>query len=207
MRAVAGDVTTDGLGLDEPARQLLSECDIVVHSAAAVSFDSPLDTAVEVNLLGPSRVAAAVLAARLLAAEQGRTGPVHYLPVSTAYVAGTHQGEAKEELLDGNRFTVDVDWRDEVDAARRQRADLDADSRRPERLDRFAKQARGELGGGRAPPAGRAGRADPRGLGQIRDGRASARPAPSRSAGPTPIPTPRPSASGRWCPSSAAPCP
>jgi fatty acyl-CoA reductase len=147
VRAVAGDVTTDGLGLDEPARQLLSECDIVVHSAAAVSFDSPLDTAVEVNLLGPSRVAAAVLAARLLAAEQGRTGPVHYLPVSTAYVAGTHQGEAKEELLDGNRFTVDVDWRDEVDAARRQRADLDADSRRPERLDRFAKQARGELGG------------------------------------------------------------
>ena len=145
--AVAGDVTTDGLGLDDAGRQLLSECDIVVHSAAAVSFDSPLDTAVEVNLLGPSRVAAAVVEARQFAAEQGRTGPVHYLPVSTAYVAGTHQGEAKEELLDGNRFTVDVDWRDEVDAARRQRADLDAASRLPERLDGFAKKARGELGG------------------------------------------------------------
>ncbi len=147
VHAVPGDVTTDGLGLDDGGRQRLSECDIVIHSAASVSFDSPLDTAVEVNLLGPSRVAAAVEEARRLAAEQGRVGPVHFLPVSTAYVAGTHQGEAREELLDGNRFTVDVDWRDEVAAARRQRADLDAESRRPERLASFAKRARGELGG------------------------------------------------------------
>jgi HAD superfamily hydrolase (TIGR01490 family) len=145
--AVAGDVTTDGLGLDEEGMQLLSACDIVVHSAAAVSFDSPLDTAVEVNLLGPSRVAAAVAAARELASEQGRQGPVHYLPVSTAYVAGSHQGEAKEELLEGNRFNVNVDWRTEVEAARRQRGDLDAESRRPQRLDSFAKEARRELGG------------------------------------------------------------
>jgi fatty acyl-CoA reductase len=72
---------------------------------------------------------------------------VHFLPVSTAYVAGTHQGEAKEELLEGNRFTVDVDWRTEVAAARRQRGDLDAESRRPQRLAQFTKQARGELGG------------------------------------------------------------
>ncbi len=147
VEAVGGDVTTDGLGLDEAGRQRLSECDIVVHSAASVSFDSPLDTAVEVNLLGPSRVAAAVKEARELAAGQGRIGPVHFLPVSTAYVAGTHQGEAKEELLEGNRFTVDVDWRQEVAAARRQRADLDAESRRPQRLAGFAKRARSELGG------------------------------------------------------------
>jgi alcohol-forming fatty acyl-CoA reductase len=147
VEAVAGDVTTDGLGLDEAGRQRLSECDIVIHSAAAVSFDAPLDTAVEVNLLGPSRVAAAVEAARQLAAGQGRDGPVHFLPVSTAYVAGTHQGEAAEELLGGNRFTVDVDWRQEVTAARRQRADLDAESRRPAHLDSFAAQARAELGG------------------------------------------------------------
>ncbi|HEY5252288.1 MAG TPA: SDR family oxidoreductase, partial [Acidimicrobiales bacterium] len=61
VRAVAGDVGTDGLGLDDEARQVLSTCDIVIHSAATVSFDSPLDSAVEVNLLGPSRVAAAVV--------------------------------------------------------------------------------------------------------------------------------------------------
>jgi HAD superfamily hydrolase (TIGR01490 family) len=147
VTAVPGDVATDGLGLDDQGMQLLSECDIVVHSAATVSFDSPLDAAVEVNLLGPSRVAAAVATARDRAAGQGRTGPVHFVPVSTAYVAGSHQGEAKEELLDGNRFTVEVDWRNEVDAARRQRGDLDAQSRHPQRLASFTKEARGELGG------------------------------------------------------------
>ncbi len=147
VTAVAGDVTTDGLGLDDDGLQRLSACDVVIHSAAAVSFDSPLDAAVEVNLLGPSRVAAAVVAARARAAAEGRTGPLHLLPVSTAYVAGTHQGEAREELLGENRFTIDVDWRAEVEAARRQRGDLDAASRKPEHLDRFAKAARGELGG------------------------------------------------------------
>ncbi len=147
VSAVAGDVATDGLGLDPDGLQRLSECDVVIHSAAAVSFDSPLDAAVEVNLLGPSRVAAAIVAANELAAEQGRRGPVHFIPVSTAYVAGTHQGEAKEELLDGNPFSIDVDWRTEVEAARRQRGDTDAESRQPERLAHFAKAARGELGG------------------------------------------------------------
>ncbi|MGO8872261.1 MAG: HAD-IB family phosphatase [Acidimicrobiales bacterium] len=146
VTAVGGDVATDGLGLDDGGRQLLSECDIVIHSAAAVSFDAPLDSAVEVNLLGPSRVAAAVLEAGQRAREQGRTGPVHFLAVSTAYVAGTHQGEAREELLDGNRFSVDVDWRTEVDAARRQRGDLDAASRQPARLATFTTEARRELG-------------------------------------------------------------
>lgn len=145
--AVAGDVSTDGLGLDDDGRRELARCDIVIHSAATVSFDSPLDTAVEVNLLGPSRVAAAVAVARADAAADGRTGPVHFIPVSTAYVAGTHQGEANEELLDGNRFSLDVDWRAEVAAARRQRGDSEAESRQPVRLTTFTKAARDELGG------------------------------------------------------------
>ncbi len=147
VSAVAGDVAADGLGLDDDGRRVLSTCDVVVHSAATVSFDSPLDAAVEVNLLGPSRVAAAVVEARAAAEAEGRTGPTHLIPVSTAYVAGTHQGEAREELLDRNRFTVDVDWRAEVAAARRVRADLQAESRTPARLAEFAKGARTDLGG------------------------------------------------------------
>src|SRR5829696_8378509 len=54
---VAGDVTRDGLGLKDADRATFASCDIVIHSAAAVSFDSPLDAAVEINLLGPSRIA------------------------------------------------------------------------------------------------------------------------------------------------------
>ncbi len=146
VTAVSGDVSTDGLGLDDDGLQALSECDVVVHSAAAVSFDSPLDTAVEVNLLGPSRVAEVVAAARRRAHGQGRAGPRHFLPVSTAYVAGTHQGEAREELLDGNPFAIEVDWRAEVGAARRQRGDTEAASRQPGRLATFMKEARSELG-------------------------------------------------------------
>ena len=71
VSAVAGDVATDGLGLDAAGLEAMSHCDIVIHSAASVSFDSPLDAAVEVNLLGPSRVAAAFVAARDLAEADG----------------------------------------------------------------------------------------------------------------------------------------
>src|SRR5579862_9113549 len=56
IRAVAGDVGVDGLGLSEEGQRLLFSCDVVVHSAATVSFDAPLDQAVEINLLGPARV-------------------------------------------------------------------------------------------------------------------------------------------------------
>jgi HAD superfamily hydrolase (TIGR01490 family) len=147
VTAVAGDVATDGLGLDDEGRRQLSHCDIVIHSAASVSFDAPLDAAVEVNLLGPSRVAEATVQAREAAEGEGRRGPLHFIPVSTAYVAGTHQGEAKEELLEGNRYSLDVAWKGEVEAARRQRGDSEAESRRPARLHAFSKAARSELGG------------------------------------------------------------
>jgi HAD superfamily hydrolase (TIGR01490 family) len=138
VRAVPGDVGQDGLGLDDEGRAALAACDIVIHSAATVSFDAPLTQAIEINLLGPARVAAAVVAAG---------SGAHLISVSTAYVASTHQGEAKEELLDANPFTVEVDWRHEVAAARRQRGDSEAESRRPERLEQFHKAAREELGG------------------------------------------------------------
>src|ERR1019366_2600382 len=105
VRAVAGDVGQDGLGLDDDGQAALAASGVVIHAAATVSFDAPLTQAVEVNLLGPSRVAAAI-------AEVG--SGAHLISVSTAYVASTHQGEAKEELLSENRFTLDVPWEDEV---------------------------------------------------------------------------------------------
>jgi HAD superfamily hydrolase (TIGR01490 family) len=137
VRAVAGDVGRDGLGLDEAGRSALAEADVVIHSAATVSFDAPLTQAVEINMLGPSRVAAAIVDAGSAA---------HLIAVSTAYVASTHQGEAKEELLSENRFTLDIRWEEEVTSARRLRDDLQAESRKPERLPEFTKKARAEIG-------------------------------------------------------------
>ena len=156
--AVAGDVGKDGLGLDDEGRRLLAMTDVVVHCAAAVAFDAPLDSAVEVNLLGPARVAAVieeVQASRR--AEHPDRAPTHLVTVSTAYVAGTHQGNATETLsTDAMRsgartrthttVTTEVDIDAEVNFARRLRADLEAESRRPAALERFTKAARGELG-------------------------------------------------------------
>jgi HAD superfamily phosphoserine phosphatase-like hydrolase len=137
---IAGDVGVDGLGLDDDGRALLASCDVVVHSAATVSFDAPLDGAVEVNLLGPSRVATAIQQVA------GSASLPHLIAVSTAYVNSGHRGDAFEELLTASRYAVDVDWRGEVLAARRARADADAESRRPDMLTRFRKAARRELG-------------------------------------------------------------
>lgn len=142
LTAVAGDVGRDGLGLDEAGRAVLATCDIIIHSAATVSFDSPLDSAVEVNLLGPTRIAA-------VCNELGITP--HLVAVSTCYVAGNHRGAAPEQLVDESHFFVDVDWRAEVEGARRARRDAEAESRTPERLAEFRARARRELGAAGTP--------------------------------------------------------
>ncbi len=114
----------------------------MIHSAATVSFDSPLDSSIEINLLGPNRII------QLLKDMEVRP---HLVAVSTCYVAGNRRGAANEELLAGTPFQVDVDWRAEVDAARRTRTDLDARSRIPEELNNFRKGAREELGAAGLP--------------------------------------------------------
>ena len=142
LTVVPGDVGVDGLGLDESGAASLRSCDVVIHSAASVSFDSPLDAAVEVNLLGPQRVAAVL---------RDAPQPAHLIAVSTAYVAGARRGPAPERVLSETPFSPDLDWRREVDAARRARADVDADSRAPKELARFAKEARHEIGAAGTP--------------------------------------------------------
>ncbi|MCU0310246.1 MAG: HAD-IB family hydrolase [Acidimicrobiales bacterium] len=142
ITAVAGDVSRDGLGLDDEGRAVLASCDTVIHSAATVSFDSPLDGAVEVNLLGPTRIAATL--------HDLGVAP-HLVAVSTCYVAGNRRGSAPEQLVDESPFFVDVDWRSEVEGARRARRDAEAHSRTPEMLADFARQARTSLGAAGTP--------------------------------------------------------
>ena len=142
IRTVAGDVTRDGLGLNEADRELWGTADIIIHSAAAVSFDSPMDSAVEINLLGPTRIAD-------LANEMGLTP--HLVAVSTCYVAGNRRGNAPEILVSEGPFDVGIDWRSEVAATKRLRSDTDALSRTPEQLAVFRKEARAELGAAGAP--------------------------------------------------------
>jgi alcohol-forming fatty acyl-CoA reductase len=144
---MAGDVSADGLGLDPEGERLLASCHTVIHSAATVSFDSPLDAAVEINLLGPTRVAETLN--RLHEADPSALP--HLIAVSTAYVAGSRRGRAPEASLTDTRWSTELPWRPEVDAARRSPADADAESRDPKMLARFGRQARAELGAAGSP--------------------------------------------------------
>jgi thioester reductase-like protein len=92
VTALAGELTAPHLGLD-PQRwsALAAELGMIVHSAASVSFSLPLDEARAINLEGTRRMLE--LAERAEALER-------YAHISTAYVAGTHEGSFGEHDLD-----------------------------------------------------------------------------------------------------------
>lgn len=142
VSVVGGDLSQDGLGLDEAGRALFAACDVVIHSAATVSFDAPIDSAVEVNLLGPTRVAKTLIDLAVTP---------HLVAVSTCYVAGNRRGAAPEQLLSDSPFHIDVNWSAEVAAARRARADFDTASRLVDRLEEFRRRASHELGAAGSP--------------------------------------------------------
>ncbi len=145
ITGVAGDVGVDGLGLDEAGRTLIAGCDIVIHSAAAVAFDNPLDTAVEVNLMGPVRLVQ-------MLNEMGARP--HFIAVSTCYVAGSRRGNAPEQPLADGPMYVPVSWQDEAEASRRRRITTETESRDPARLEEFRSRARHELGAAGTPALG-----------------------------------------------------
>jgi thioester reductase-like protein len=98
--AVRGDIQQPGLGLDEPQRRRLAgEVRDIVHAAASVSFDLPLDEARAINVEGTRHV----LEFAELCNEHG--GLHRMCHVSTAYVAGDHEGVFGEEDLEvGQEF-------------------------------------------------------------------------------------------------------
>jgi nucleoside-diphosphate-sugar epimerase len=100
---VEGDFTAE-------APAFPADLDVVVHCAATVSFDPPIDEGFRTNLLGTERFY------RSVAASGARPHLVH---VSTAYVAGTQKGVIFERTLDHR-----VDWRAEADYAMQARRDV-----------------------------------------------------------------------------------
>jgi long-chain acyl-CoA synthetase len=92
---VPGDVEAPGLGLSETTRESLAgEVDEIVHTAASVSFELPLEDARRINVEGTRQV----LDFAELCAQ--RNGLRRFGYVSTAYVAGTHRGEFAEDQLE-----------------------------------------------------------------------------------------------------------
>lgn len=121
VRPISADLT-------HGAPPVADDIDLVIHAAATVSFDPPIDEAFDTNL----RASVA-----LCEAARGRA----FVHVSTAYVAGSTKGTQREELLER-----DVDWRAEADAAAETRMQVEAASRTPDVLQALLSRATDERG-------------------------------------------------------------
>jgi thioester reductase-like protein len=97
VRAVRGDVTQPHLGLGDRRSELAEATHAVLHCAASISFDLPLDEARAINVDGTARVLEFAVEA------QGRGGLERFLHVSTAYVAGRHEGTFRERQHDAGQ--------------------------------------------------------------------------------------------------------
>ena len=98
VRAVAGDVTSPGLGLDQTARTALAEeVGAVLHCAASISFDLPVEDARAINVEGTREVIGFARECKAL----GRLE--RFVHVSTAYVAGKYEGTFRERQLDAGQ--------------------------------------------------------------------------------------------------------
>jgi thioester reductase-like protein len=90
-----GDVTLPLLGLNPHLfADVAARINKIIHCAAAVRFDQPLDQAREINLEGTRNTLELALAARRLGRE------VRFDTVSTAYIAGKRSGVATEHELE-----------------------------------------------------------------------------------------------------------
>ena len=139
VRVLEGDVHAPSLGLEEEDLLELSRgVDIVIHAAASVVFDAPLDAAVDSNVRGTLGL--------LRLAREWEKRPL-FLHVSTAYVAGTQRGLALE-VLPGSESPdgTPLDSQREVSALEAVVREVDAASRERSLLRRFETEARNELG-------------------------------------------------------------
>jgi alcohol-forming fatty acyl-CoA reductase len=106
--------------------------DTVIHCAATVSFEEPLDQALALNSFGP---------ANLLARLRRAGSDPHFVHVSTAYVADRRSGRVDEDGLPHHAITA-LDPERLLAEAREEREDLERQSRADPLSSGFAKAAR-----------------------------------------------------------------
>jgi alcohol-forming fatty acyl-CoA reductase len=139
VRVLEGDVHAPSLGLGEAELSELSrEVDVVIHSAASVVFDAPLDAAVDSNVRGTLGL--------LKLARDWEKRPL-FMHISTAYVAGTRKEDAPEappgaESPNG----TPLDAREEVLDLEKVIQEVDEASQERSLLRRFETEAWRELG-------------------------------------------------------------
>ncbi|KAK3818552.1 MAG: male sterility protein-domain-containing protein [Benniella sp.] len=93
---VQGDITIDLLGLsDKDLAMIREDVNVIINSAASVSFDDPLNNALEMNTKGPLRTFDVAQGAKNLAA------CVH---ISTCYVNSPMRGAHIDEMIYSHPF-------------------------------------------------------------------------------------------------------
>ncbi|MDP8949674.1 MAG: HAD-IB family hydrolase [Actinomycetota bacterium] len=139
VRVLEGDVHAPSLGLgEEDLLKLSREVDVVIHSAASVVFDAPLDAAVDSNVRGTLG---------LLRLARGWEKRPLFLHVSTAYVAGMRRGLAREVPPGSDSPNgTPLDPQEEVSNLEAVVREVDAASRERSLSRRFETEARSELG-------------------------------------------------------------
>jgi thioester reductase-like protein len=99
VTALRGDLTASGLGLDPDARELALGAGEIIHGAASVAFDLPLDESRAINVEGTKRML------QLAEEAYSRKTLRRFTYVSTAYVAGDCGGRISEHASEpGKRF-------------------------------------------------------------------------------------------------------
>jgi len=95
-----GDLSFERLGLDEMTFDAVaSETDVIINSAAVVSFDERLDRALNLNTLGVRRVLELAKRGKKLREPKGKPAPI-FAHISTCYVCGIRNGIIPEEPPD-----------------------------------------------------------------------------------------------------------
>jgi alcohol-forming fatty acyl-CoA reductase len=138
VEAISGDLGSGELTIE-------GTYDIVIHCAASVSFENAMDEALELNGKGP---------ARLLQAVRDAGNDPYFIHVSTAYAAGQRTGLVLERPSGTAPTEPWLDLDAELAAARKWRADIEAESRLPEHQQRFAKEAERAVGPAGGPATG-----------------------------------------------------
>ncbi len=119
--------------------ELPADLDLVVHCAGEVSFDPPIDEGFATNLGGLREVLRAV---RVSGTHRSPAlPPIHFVHVSTAYVAGLRSGLVAEAAVPHSG-----DWKVEEAASLRVRQSAEDASRAPDALAGFNEQAAKEVG-------------------------------------------------------------
>ncbi|MDQ3567733.1 MAG: fatty acyl-CoA reductase, partial [Actinomycetota bacterium] len=139
VRVLEGDVHVPGLGLgEEDLAELSREVDAVIHSAASVMFDAPLDAAVNSNVGGTVGL--------LKLARDWEKRPL-FVHVSTAYVAGVQKGLIPETLpTDTSPNGTLLEPREEASKLRGISETVERASRARDLMNRFETEARRGLG-------------------------------------------------------------